>query len=457
MKKILEIVLFTLLRLHLTSCGDVDIISPPGPVGLSAYNEWVKGVKAGDISWGSGTDLGNFFKFLKGEKGIAGASAYQVWQEYIKTGTVEHPQIPGAKWDPTKNEAADFYSFLTGAQGDAGLTPHINAKGNWQIGNRDTGIVAKGKNGQAGVPGQPGVPGADGLAGSTVKIGVNGTWEIEGLDTDISVHGKDAAAGLAGMSAYEIWTTEVAAGNIKDKQGNPWPVGSVSLGDFWNYLASEPPVGKLPTRIKFIKSEVRPTDLSIEVFEFETEPEADVMMESGSIRIVGKADETGKCFISYPNDMAGNTPVFATALKAGKAESPRLLLVVKAHSPYFQLADNAIWLDENDDELAEAQGEYRPHDEIPFLFLRNSVSKHYKVRVNIDLANVKEILVYASGAAWNNFFFYYDNPERTKGHVLLWRTTTTDPDGTGENLITFRIINTKDVAIHKQLRIKTTY
>lgn len=457
MKKILSIVLFMLLSLHFTSCGDVDIISPPGAAGLSAYNEWVKGVKAGVIVWEGDTDLGNFFKFLKGDKGPSGADAYQIWKDYVGTGTVDNPHKPGAKWNPARNSQVDFYAFLTGARGDAGLTPHINAKGNWQIGNTDTGIAVKGIAGQPGQSGQPGGQGPAGVDGSAVKIGLNGNWEIDGLDTGVLALAKDAATGKDGASAYEFWVKEVEAGNIRDKQGNYWPVGSISLGDFWNYLGSGSPLVIAPTTIKFIKSEVHPTDPSIEIFEFETEPQALVTMAYGSFKIVVVADDSGKCSISYPNEKSGNTPVFATALKAGKAESARLLLVVKAQPPYFKFAEEVIWLDENGSQLPVAQGEYRPDDEIPYLFLKNAASTGYRVELPIELKNVKQILAFPQEGNVNNYRIFYNIYEPNEAFFQLWREAYTAPDGNAETIVTFRVISMQDVIIHKQLRIKTTY
>ena len=330
MKKLLSIAVLLMMTLQFNSCDDIDILSPPGPAGLSAYKEWVNAVKDGTIPWTAGTDLPNFFKFLKGDKGEAGASAYASWVELIKTGTVENPHKPGSKWDPSKDAPSDFYSFLTGAKGDAGITPQINAKGNWQIGDKDTGIPAKG---------QPGV------AGSVVEINDAGNWEIDGADTGISAKGKDGISGTDGESAYGIWVAEVEAGNIKDKDGNLWPAGNITLGDFWDYLSgkSSPGIMVEQTPLLLIKSGIDPDDKAYELFEFETDPEAVVTMEFENSQVVGVADGAGKCSLRFPNRKDQNIPVFVFAHVTKKQPSKTLLLTIKAQVAVFTLADEAFW------------------------------------------------------------------------------------------------------------------
>ncbi|MDO4771879.1 MAG: collagen-like protein, partial [Porphyromonas sp.] len=138
------------------SCNEIDIISPPGPRGFSAYEVWVEAVKNGKIEWAEDTDLANYFKYLKGEKGDAGADAYTTWKEWIKTVSVDDPHNPGRKWSPERTSQKDFFHFLTGAKGEDGLTPFVNEKGNWQIGDKDTGIQARGRDGEKGDKGEKG-------------------------------------------------------------------------------------------------------------------------------------------------------------------------------------------------------------------------------------------------------------------------------------------------------------
>ncbi|MDO4770655.1 MAG: collagen-like protein, partial [Porphyromonas sp.] len=161
MKKtyILGVVTLLLLAFGWGACNEIDIVSPPGPRGLSAYEVWVEAVKTGKVSWNEGTDLPNYFKFIKGEKGDAGADAFSIWRDWIKEGNIDDPHNPGRKWNPERTTKRDFYIFLTGAKGEDGRTPFINEKGNWQIGDIDTGIAARGRDGQKGEKGDTGEKG----------------------------------------------------------------------------------------------------------------------------------------------------------------------------------------------------------------------------------------------------------------------------------------------------------
>lgn len=418
MKKFLTIVVLLMVILQFTACDDIDILSPPGPAGMSAYKEWVKAVESGEVSWTSGTDLSNFFKFLKGEKGDAGANAFDSWKDYIKTGTVDDPHKPGSKWDPNKNKESDFYYFISGAKGDAGLTPHINAAGNWQIGSIDTGIPAKGQPGTPGTPGQPGQPGAD---GSKVKINDQGNWEIDGTDTGISSKGKDGLSGTDGKSAYEIWVEQVEAGKIKDKDGNTWPPSHITLGDFWLYLSGAAVVEKELTPLKHIKNEVDPTDENFVLFDFETDPGAEVTMQFGKIVVKGTADGAGKCTLRFPDSTTGDSAVLVKALMAGKAESENLLLIVRMQLPTLILAAEAIWLDKNDNPLPAPSGEYRPNYPIPYISLLEGGSKGHKVKIPVTMKNVQA--VYVSNIDWVNFDFMLknDDDDFSTGYLLITR------------------------------------
>ena len=76
----------------------------------------------------------------------------------------------------------------TGAAGADGLTPFINAKGNWQIGEEDTGIKATGNS-------------TSGENGLTPHINVDGNWQIGDQDTGVAAAGIN---GTNGDSAYDI-------------------------------------------------------------------------------------------------------------------------------------------------------------------------------------------------------------------------------------------------------------
>lgn len=453
MRRFLSITVLFMLLLHLSSCDDLEIMSPPGPSGLSAYQAWVKAVESGEIKWTAAVDLANFFKYLKGEQGEPGSNAFDVWKELIKTGTVDNPHKPGSKWDPAKNSQVDFYYFLSGAKGDAGITPHINAAGNWQIGDKDTGIAAAGIDGQSGLPGQPGAPGPDGNDGDKVKIGLNGNWEINGLDSGIPAVPKDGVQGSDGKSAFEIWNAEVAAGLIKDKEGTVWPTGNNSLADFWYYLSGGLVMQKETTPLKFINSLQDPDDFTHDIFEFETDPGAVVTMRYGDVLATGTADVAGKCFVRFTNNEKKDRPVLATALKAGKNESASLLLVVRTTVPLFKLPEKLIWLDEDGKEMDTPNGEYRPFDEIPYIYLKADFDEKYKVIVPIEFGNVKEAIFMHWDIENFNFSFEWNNPEKTKATVTFWANEY-DYGINNESNFIFQIIGLNDAVSFKQIKVK---
>ena len=245
------------------ACDDIDIVSPPGPRGFSAYEVWVESVKNGKIHWTEGTDLPNYFKYIKGEKGDTGESAFITWKDWIKDGMVDDPHQPGQKWSPSRSSKKDFFIFLTGAKGEDGLTPFVNEKGNWQIGSKDTGIPARGRDGKkgdkgdTGAKGDKGDPGAKGDKGDPGAKGENGGngakgdkgdpgakdvveirngfWYINGVNTNVRAEGRDGTPGV-GKSAFQLWVEEVKAGTIFDKEGTRWSDTKVQLSDFWDYL-----------------------------------------------------------------------------------------------------------------------------------------------------------------------------------------------------------------------------
>lgn len=453
MRKIFRMLVLLYAGLQFSSCGDVDILSPPGPAGLTAYKEWVKAVASGEIAWASGTDPANFFKFLKGEKGESGAQALDVWKAYIKSGIVENPHKPGSNWDPNKNAAADFYYFLTGAKGEVGMVPHINSKGNWQIGAKDTGIPAKGKDGEPGQPGQPGQPGLPGKVADEVTIGLNGNWEISGVDTGISATAKAGLNGADGKSALELWIAEVREGKINDSQGTVWPPTRISLGDFWDFLGGGLASGNQLTMLKLIHSEVDPMDDQYEVFEFMTDPEAVVTMQFAHEIVSAKADETGKCVLRFKNKQEVEIPVLITALKTGKKESISLLSVVKIRQPYFKLSETVIWLDEDDNEMALPNGEFRPNDEIPYLYLKTSHDQKYKAVITVDFANIKGVDF--RGLTGQNFrsILKWSNPQLTQATITFTPngySSGLDPEGT---VFLFQIMGLNDVVTYRRLKV----
>ena len=286
------------------SCdNELHMLFPEGPAGKSAYEVWVEEVLNGTIDWPEDrTDVNNFFLYLKGEDGKNGAdgqSAYELWLAEVEKG-LENPHNPGHEWPKDQTDMNDFWYYLSGADGQNGVTPNIGDNGNWWIGGEDTGIPAKGQDGQdgedgddgvtphigengnwwignvdTGVPakGQDGKPGDD---GATLVIGENGNWWIDGVDTGVPAKGQDGKPGDDGqMPDITIgengnWyingeDTGVPAqgkdGNNGDdgqpgangqsayelwveevkagrvyKNGELWPTTRTTVADFWEFL-----------------------------------------------------------------------------------------------------------------------------------------------------------------------------------------------------------------------------
>lgn len=130
------------------------------------------------------------FKYLKGNDGKDGKSAFDQWKDMIADGSVDNPHNPGSKWPAGNNTVQDFWYFLTGATGESGQTPHIGDNGHWFVGNEDTGIAAQGEAGKDGANGKDAVP-------PTVTIGANDHWFVNGVDTGKKATGTDGKDGVS--------------------------------------------------------------------------------------------------------------------------------------------------------------------------------------------------------------------------------------------------------------------
>ncbi len=92
-----------------------------------------------------------------------------------------------------------------GAPGKDGLTPFINAAGNWQIGPTDTGVKAQAENGS---------PGKDGL---TPFVNEAGNWQIGPNDTGVAARAKDGRDGQNGASGQDA-SVDVAGTETLDPE-----------------------------------------------------------------------------------------------------------------------------------------------------------------------------------------------------------------------------------------------
>ena len=190
---------FSILLLLMYSCeNELHIIMPQGPKGAdgaSAYEVWVQAVKDGTIDWDANRiDITNYFLYLKGQdgkdgqNGNDGKSAYQLWLEEVAKG-IENPHCPGEQWSKDRTSIQDFWYFLTGAKGQDGSIPAIGENGNWFIDGNDTGIPAKGRDGGS----------------SMFTIGDNGNWFIDGNDTGIPAKGKDGSSSVTTIGENGNW------------------------------------------------------------------------------------------------------------------------------------------------------------------------------------------------------------------------------------------------------------
>lgn len=239
--ELMKLIGIILLSFVMFSCdNEIHMTLPLGPEGpkgedgLSAYELWVNEVNDGKIDWDKDrTDINNFFLYLKGENGKDGQdgkSAYELWQDEVAKG-IDNPHNPGTQWPKDQTEINDFWYYLSGADGQDGKTPNIGDNGNWYIDGEDTGIPAKGQDGNDG---------NDGKDGSKITIGDNGNWYIDGEDTGVKAFGQDGQNGQDGQSAYELWKKEVAKGlENPHNPGNNWPKEKTTVQDFWEYLRGE--------------------------------------------------------------------------------------------------------------------------------------------------------------------------------------------------------------------------
>jgi len=134
------------------------------------------------------------------------------------------------EWDSTQGAFVDTGVPAAGPQGASGLTPWIN-NDNWWIGDVDTGVRAKGRDGETpwiseatgnwliggvdtGFPSR-GPAGKDGAEGYTPYI-LNGNWYIDTYDTGIRAEGKDGADGYTPVRGTDYWTAEDRAEMAQD-------------------------------------------------------------------------------------------------------------------------------------------------------------------------------------------------------------------------------------------------
>ena len=185
------------------------------------------------------TDTGVTAQGPKGDNGTNGRDGKDGLSPYVGTN--------GNWWVGTTDTgvAAKGRDGRDGRDGTDGQTPVIR-DGHWWIGDTDTGIAAQGVRGEKGEKGDPGEKGKDGRDGADGKdgrdgvsphIGDNGNWFIGTTDTGIAARGQNGNDGAAGASAYELWQQDVKNGKVHDKEGQPWSKDRTTMADFYAYLS----------------------------------------------------------------------------------------------------------------------------------------------------------------------------------------------------------------------------
>lgn len=139
-------------------------------------------------------------------------------------------------------------SAIKGEKGDDGITPHIGSNNNWFIGDTDTGVLAKGTNGQDGKDGANGENGSDGVGISQATITENGELVIDYTnDTSSNLgivvgrngvdgnNGKDGENGKDGRSITSIKSDENNNIIVTFSDGTTQNIGQLNIdlqGDF---------------------------------------------------------------------------------------------------------------------------------------------------------------------------------------------------------------------------------
>lgn len=204
------------------------------------------------------TDTGIAARGQNGNDGAAGASAYELWQQDVKNGKVHDKE--GQPWSKERTTMADFYAYLSGADGRDGRDGRDGVDGT----NGRDGINGKSAyelwketiaTGQVDDPKTPGtkwsaernteadffnfLAGRDGVDGTNGRDGRDGRDGVDGLNGRDGVNGKDGANGL---SAYELWKADLAKrcgtpeALTDHRDGSKWDCERNSLDDFYEFL-----------------------------------------------------------------------------------------------------------------------------------------------------------------------------------------------------------------------------
>lgn len=171
-------------------------IPAQGQDGKSAYDLWAKDVKEEKVldNHGKAWDKTKFskeeyWKYLHGDKGPKGDSAYELWKAEVEKGNIKVPGKPSDTWPTADNSVAHFWKYLTGPGGNNGTSAYDLWKKDLYekfdtadyLKNHKTGLkwpkdkdsiddfweYTRGRDGDDGADGKPGEPGKP---GNLVKI-----------------------------------------------------------------------------------------------------------------------------------------------------------------------------------------------------------------------------------------------------------------------------------------------
>lgn len=224
----------------------------PGVSGISAYQLWKNGVADGSIDWPrDAVDMRDFMLFQKAHDGKNGATILDLFKEYIQAGNVPNPHNPSETWPKDAVDERSFWEFVTGKDG---AIPVVT-DGVWTINGQKTTF-----------PGRNSANGADpyevwknavkkgeiewdanalewsdylrflkGSAASVPSIGEDGYWYIG--QTPLTVNGEKVKA--HGTRAYDMWVEDVKANKVTLPDGTAWPADKTSEEDMMRYLAGK--------------------------------------------------------------------------------------------------------------------------------------------------------------------------------------------------------------------------
>lgn len=121
-----------------------------------------------------------------------------------------------------------------GEPGEDGKTPYIQ-EGHWYIDGVNTGVKAKGTDGENGKDGKDGEDGKDGKDGETPYI-KDGYWWIGDVNTNVKAEGTDGKDGKDGESGVYVGS------DTPDTDANVWidPNGSpTGTAEEWTFTLED--------------------------------------------------------------------------------------------------------------------------------------------------------------------------------------------------------------------------